>query len=79
MLGRGLRLADDGDAWERARIGGGVVSRIWIFSLLLLLVGCADACESENISACVRACNTHMLRWSKTEGCVCASPEGGAP
>lgn len=50
----------------------------YIYILSLLLCGCADACENYNISSCGYACQQagkSMSRYSKTEGCVCQSPE----
>jgi len=44
----------------------------------LFLTGCAGACDSQNISACGRACldsRTQMAKWSPAGGCVCKENE----
>ena len=68
---------------------------ILLVTFLLLLFGAIvsfpaclplvlDGCESDNIHACSYACDKAsraMLRYNKTEGCICEAPKGaeGSP
>lgn len=45
---------------------------------LVLVAGCADTCESENIGACRRACLDNMLLYNRKEGCICRNFERDA-